>query len=376
VLDLPQLYTKPSAQELLNTLTLLTSEPPSWEGSDTEDGDDVAKARPIQINPEGLTSYLTRIIASELRWIEDDSVKEEIWEAASIRLSERSGRTAMPAMTRTFRIPPSKDEVSEELQIHEPSMTADNLGLKTWASSYLLARRLHILADDHASLPKVDGKRRFILELGSGTGLVGLAASMVMGTEVILTDLPEIVENLDRNALTNLEVLEKHNGTAHAAILDWTTPSTMTLSAGAVKDADYQDGTKFDIILAADPLYSPEHPALLVQTMEYWLARHDDARIIVELPLRSAYRPVVEDFFSKMQRIGLKICNEGYETGVDDWGSQGDRTAVRCWWTVWGWNTPQASEAHTVEHDEVAVKAGNMDDSHKELLAEFARLDE
>ncbi|GME23341.1 hypothetical protein K432DRAFT_413249 [Neofusicoccum parvum] len=366
VLDLPQLYTRPSAQELLNTLTLLTSEPPSWEGSDTEDEDtpmavksarrqsiSATRAQPVQINPEGLTTYLTRIIASNLRWIEDDSVKEEIWEAASIRLSERSGRTAMGAISRKFRIPAAKDGPSEDISIHEPALTADNLGLKTWASSYLLSRRLWRLAADADSLPSAKGlPPHSVLELGSGTGLVGLSAAMVLGTDVLLTDLPEIVENLDRNALANEEVLARHNGTVHTAALDWTVPSSMTLSTKAVKEADYQDSQRFRFIFVADPLYSPDHPGWLVQAISARLSRDATARVVVELPLRTAYQPQVEDFLHKMQATGLKVCNEGYETGYDDWGSQGGRKAVRCWWTVWSWKTAYAGEAHAVEHDE------------------------
>lgn len=390
VLDLPQLYTKPSAQELLNTLTLLTSEPPSWEGSDTEDDDvpmavksarrqsiSAARAQPVQINPEGLPAYLTRIIGSSLRWIEDESVKEEIWEAASTRLSERSGRTAMGAISRKFRIRSEKDGSSEDIQIHEPALTADNLGLKTWASSYLLSRRLWRLAADGTSLPLAKDLPPYsVLELGSGTGLVGISAAMVLETKVLLTDLPKIVDNLDRNALANEAVLERHNASAYTAVLDWTDPSAMTLSAKAAEKADYQESQQFHLIFAADPIYSPEHPGWLVQAVTHRLARDASARVVIELPLRKSYRPQVEDFLQKMQAIGLKICNEGYETGYDDWGSQGGRKAVRCWWIVWAWQTEYAGEAHAVEHDEHSVFAENMCESHQQLLEEFERLDD
>lgn len=389
MLDLPQLYTKPSAQELLNTLTLLTSEPPSWEGSDFEDEEtpmavksarlqsiSAASTQPIQINPEGLTAYLTRIIASDLRWIEDDSIKEEVWEAASIRLSERSGRTAMGAISRKFRIPPAKDKPSEDIEIHEPALTADNLGLKTWASSYLLARRLWRLAADDNSIPSAnDFAPHSVLELGAGTGLVGLSAAMVLGTGVLLTDLPEIVENLERNALVNEDILENHNGKAHTAVLDWTDPSDMLLSLRTAKEADYQESQHFRLIFAADPLYSTEHPGWLVKAIVARLARNASARVVIELPLRTAYQPQVEDFLHKMQSAGLKVCNEGYETGYDDWGSQGGRKAVRCWWTVWSWNTAYAGETHLVEHDEHSVRAEDMRESHQQLLAEFRGLD-
>jgi D-xylulose reductase len=87
------------------------------------------------VNPEGVTRYLTSIVSNPLKWIHDDEVKEEIWNQASFRLSERSGRTAMGALSRDFRIPTATS--SFNLSIHEPALTGDDLGLKTWAASYI-----------------------------------------------------------------------------------------------------------------------------------------------------------------------------------------------------------------------------------------------
>ena len=44
---------------------------------------------------QGLPRYLTGIISSPLSWIEDEQTQVDIWEAASKRLSERSGRTGL-----------------------------------------------------------------------------------------------------------------------------------------------------------------------------------------------------------------------------------------------------------------------------------------
>ena len=82
VLDLPQLYTKPSAEALLDTLALLTTGPRSWEYTSTSDeaGNRVDSGEPVvQVNPEGVTRYLTTIISSGLQWIQDDEVKERIF---------------------------------------------------------------------------------------------------------------------------------------------------------------------------------------------------------------------------------------------------------------------------------------------------------
>lgn len=340
VLDLPQLYTKPSAEALLDTLALLTSAPPSWDPKDTEQ--DIGKVQhqreSVKVNPEGVARYLTSIVGNSLKWIEDDELKEEIWNQASMRLSERSGRTAMSALTRTFRIPSPTGAF--DIAIHEPTLTGDDLGLKTWAASYLLAKRLHTLQSEFIKTVS----HPLVLELGAGTGLVGLAMAG-LGADVVLTDLPSIYQNLARNAKDNLETITQNGGRTRSGILDWTDPTSLRIYTDHV-DIEGSEGvlldTKFPLILAADSLYSPEHPRWLVDTIETWLSDDPIARVIVEFPLRNAYLPEVQDFRERMQRIGLKILEEGQEQGYDDWGSTvgeqdgDDRALVNCWYSYWG----------------------------------------
>ncbi|KAF3002633.1 hypothetical protein E8E13_009071 [Curvularia kusanoi] len=325
VLDLPQLYTRPSAETILEALELLILAPQSWDverDANTklehpEHMEQNARRRNVQVNPEGVTRYLTSIVSNPLKWIHDDEVKEEIWNQASSRLSERSGRTAMGAISREFRIPSASDAFT--LSIHEPALTGDDLGLKTWAASYMLSKRLHKfeLVDPKmkASLP--------ILELGSGTGLVGLAMA-ALGADVVLTDLPSIHENLARNATDNATVIEQQGGSTRTGTLDWTQPATCDLYAsGEIVETLSAATSKFPIILAADSLYSPEHPRMLVDTIAAWLSEDSTAQVIAEFPYREAYLPEIKDFRERMEGIGLRILQEGEESGFDDWGASG-----------------------------------------------------
>ncbi|KAL8685536.1 MAG: hypothetical protein Q9218_007701, partial [Villophora microphyllina] len=165
VLDLPQLYTKPSATQLLSTLGQLELRNVSWDGNDDGEGH--------KINEDGIPKYLTCIIASKLAWIEDEITKEQIWEAASARLSERSGRSAMRSLSRVFVIPAPDHLQSVSIKLHEPSLTADNLGHKTWLSSYLLAKRLPAIIPHLPPLQTVarnpDNRTTRVIELGAGT---------------------------------------------------------------------------------------------------------------------------------------------------------------------------------------------------------------
>lgn len=230
----------------------------------------------------------------------------------------------MGDIRRSFYVPLSSDGDEEgiELALHEPSMTGDSLGLKTWASSNLLAKRLVTL---RPRLPALSHGST-VLELGSGTGLVGLAAAATFQTCVTLTDLPEIVPNLQRNAQENAAVLASHGVKVDCAVLDWTEPASFPAEAHS-----------FALILAADPIYSPDHPRMIVQSIEHHLSLGDDARVILEMPLRGAYSPERLDFRERMLAIGLVVHDEGEEIGYDDWSSGNDDelTEVPCWWSVW-----------------------------------------
>ena len=85
VLDLPQLYKRPPAADLLSALSQLRVKPSTW--------DDTVDATKSVMDEQGVPKYLTSIVASSLAWIPDDNVREHIWEAASARLCERSGRS-------------------------------------------------------------------------------------------------------------------------------------------------------------------------------------------------------------------------------------------------------------------------------------------
>ena len=253
----------------------------------------------------------------------------------------------MGAISRTFSIPITTEhvdtsgvydgdkpsafpEILVEITLHEPALTADNLGLKTWAASFLLACRLCIL---RSTLPKLDAGAR-VLELGAGTGLVGLAAAVVLRADIVLTDLPEIVSNLKRNADGNFSTIAKHGGMVETAVLDWAEPEKFRL------ENQHHPTNSFPLILVADPIYSPSHPRLLVQAIDAHLAKDKRARVVIEIPIREAFASERNDLRDRMNGIGLILLDKGEEIGFDDWASGHDEeqlAEVTCRWTVWGW---------------------------------------
>ena len=120
-----------------------------------------------------------------------------------------------------------------------------------------------------------------------------------------------------------------HKGTAAVAVLDWSDlPQPGARLPG-------EEVYSYDLVLAADPLYSPTHPRWLVDAIERYLKRDDSARFMVELPLRQAYQPQVEEFKDRMRDSGLRVVVDGEGTGFDDWDD--GRAEVRTYWGVWMW---------------------------------------
>ncbi|KAK6340329.1 hypothetical protein TWF730_002092 [Orbilia blumenaviensis] len=351
VLDFPHPSERPPLNKLLETLDLLAIPPPSWDDFSTPTVTLPQKKVQIIGNP---TSWLTSLVSSPLKWLQTDEAREIVWETASIRLSERCGRTAMPSLDRSFRI-----TSDVEIKIHEPTLDGDNLGLKTWGAAYALGKRIGgdeimkgaictalsgFSSSSNAGILHPDNyndNRKRILELGAGTGLAGLAlagtvnsiinqnsntTTTMVKVQVHLTDLPEIVTNLQRNVDINESSLPS-SVEVTTGVLDWRLHAT----------AEAQQEPRYPLVIAADSLYSSEHPGLLSTVVEGWLERSQTARFIVELPLRKLFGGEVSDFRNLMAQKGFVVLEEGEENARDDWGEGGER--MTCWWAVYGWGT-------------------------------------
>ncbi|KAI9744601.1 MAG: hypothetical protein M1818_002130 [Claussenomyces sp. TS43310] len=282
VLDLPQVHAKPSYDNLIHALEILKLKLPSWKRG-------TSQLQTIQ-DRKAAAAYLTKIISSPLSWLDSEEQRETLWDEASKRLAERSGRSG------------------------------DNLGLKTWASSYLLAKRLENIYFRYlGDLPRSTMK---VLELGSGTGLVGLAAAAIWRVPVWLTDLPEIIPNLARNVESNEKMIKAFGGAVSVDELDWNDPPSIS--------------STFQIILAADPLYSPDHAPMLARTIDKFLDHGYGCYVIIELPLRDdATRKMKDQLLERLGTQGFELFHQGEESGFDDWEENSEVVEVNCWWGIW-----------------------------------------
>ena len=228
--DFPQMWQKPSYSDLVDILQSLELQLPVWSHKKRRDTAAIQEAESLASqNKSQVTRYLSSIVKSPLAWMDSDEEKEVLWDQASKRMSERCGRAAMGDIVRRWPFEGDDDDVAVsyepfELAVKEPGMTGAALGLKTWGSSYVLAQHLPLLGatalfrlfDETLGQPPPR-----VLELGSGTGLLGLAAAALWKVDVALSDLPDIVPNLKHNAERNEEVIRAKGGGLTVGPLTW-----------------------------------------------------------------------------------------------------------------------------------------------------------
>lgn len=144
-----------------------------------------------------------------------------------------------------------------------------------------------------------------------------------------MTDLPEIEPNLAGNIALNEGTLAEHSGHASSGVLDWSRPNELHLRDGeCLKPEDGRAG----VVLAADSIYSPQHVALLVGTVEAWLERSRDAVVVLAHPQREGYADHFVELRKALGGLGLVVVKEGLENTRDDWEKD-----VKVVWMVWKW---------------------------------------
>lgn len=99
VLDFPQLWQKPSFESLVACLDALEIKPPIWNNARTQDNSAAEQETHFSHRRE-VAIYLSAMVKSSLAWLSSDEEREAIWDLASKRISERSGRQG------AFRFPP------------------------------------------------------------------------------------------------------------------------------------------------------------------------------------------------------------------------------------------------------------------------------
>lgn len=137
-----------------------------------------------------------------------------------------------------------------------------DVGLQTWGASIVFCQ---MMCDDPGRFG-LSTRRRTIVELGAGTGLVSLALGKLLSvlgiadTTVVATDYhPAVISNLQTNISAN------ESGVV-GCVLDW--------GKEEVNDAAWpvEKGGKVDVLVATDVVYAATHALMLYECAERLLA--------------------------------------------------------------------------------------------------------
>lgn len=247
----------------------------------------------------------------------------------------------MKPSLRSFKIQADSQGNVIDVNISEPpGLSAENLGLATWGSSYILANQLHRWKEDAEKANQLKKNENpdnsiAVLELGAGTSLVGISAAAVWRLPVIVTDLAPLMSGLAQNVGVNKDLLEQRGGSARCGTLDWSQPTQLHIHDDNAAHAYTIDTTKTraNVILAADTIYGDEHPALLTQTVKTCLAPGPDARVILCYGLRVAYIDFIRELWEGLEGLGLECVEEGREDArPEEWDD-----VAPFEWCVWRW---------------------------------------
>jgi predicted nicotinamide N-methyase len=197
---------------------------------------------------------------------------------------EKESFLALPS--KIFDIDLEKGEfkvLNQVIHIGEVGNSGKGTGLTTWDGSVVLAKYLEYSLTD-------EFKNKRVVELGSGTGLVGICTALLGAKEVILTDLEYTMENLARNAARNRHT---HGLTSlNTKVLDWFNPPE---NLGDV-----------DLILASDVVWVEDLIPPFVRTL-YTLSVHSSRPTSILMSYQK--RSIVSDqiLFHQLQLHGFQV---------------------------------------------------------------------
>ncbi|KAI0640183.1 putative methyltransferase-domain-containing protein [Trametes polyzona] len=221
--------------------------------------------------------WLTGFAARSDAWVDlsDDEAETDaraaLVDAAASVLATFAGEEEEEAITRTFTFPTGPGPEAVHVELNDAPLLSDDhtsVGLQSWGSSILLAERMCMHPSAFGLVPSANTSLR-ILELGAGTGLLSIAAAKLLGTSppsaqrpsIVATDYhPSVLANLRSNVENNFPPPTERP--VDVLALDWQNP----VYEGVLSEP-------FDVILAADVVYHPEHARWIKACVERLLVR-------------------------------------------------------------------------------------------------------
>ncbi|RUP45563.1 hypothetical protein BC936DRAFT_148008 [Jimgerdemannia flammicorona] len=148
------------------------------------------------------------------------------------------------------------------------------------------------------------------IELGSGSGLVGMTAWLA-GADVVLTELPgKFVEHLETNVSRNVAKLSGSHGNSNGGgVVEGSSPEILREGNIQVHPLDWNNpptppSPPYDLILGSEILYLPHLHRSLVRTLNALCHPPDSARMTTVLMVYKERGLGEEAFFEWAKRLG------------------------------------------------------------------------
>ncbi|XP_053313678.1 EEF1A lysine methyltransferase 3 [Spea bombifrons] len=144
---------------------------------------------------------------------------------------------------------------------------------------------------------KLNFKGKKVIELGAGTGIVGILVSL-LGGDVTVTDLPHTLPQIEKNVLANVPPNQ--------------IPRVCALSWGLDQEQFPQD---FDYIIGADIVYLKETYPLLIQTLQHLCGPH--TTVLLSSKMRQEHGTVA--FFQNVlpQHFALELVQRDEDEDIN-----------------------------------------------------------
>ncbi|TCD67909.1 hypothetical protein EIP91_011843 [Steccherinum ochraceum] len=247
------------------------------DDSSDDDGEAIELLRADSFERDFAVRWLTGFAARSETWVylheEEEEARASLVDDAAALLAFFAGEEEEVALTRKFVFQLGQDgKETLEVELNDAPLLSDDytsVGLQSWASSIHLGERMSSDPDAWGFI--VPGKEIRLLELGAGTGLVSIVAAKLMQAtgqahKTIATDFhPSVLDNLQANVNANFPASPSPSP-IDVLKLDWEHP-----------EYDAPLDKPFDVIMAADVIYHPEHANWIKSCVEHSLLRPSSA---------------------------------------------------------------------------------------------------
>lgn len=262
--------------------------------------------------------WVTGFISRSDMWIalstsdEENHVRSKLLDEVTSLLStlgmdNETDHEEKGGLTRSFSFPSAGGMIDVELN-DEALSDEDHtsVGLQSWGSAIVLAQKI---AADPARFflhlgDRDESRPLRVLELGAGTGMLSIVTAKILHRAfpppiIIATDYhPDVMTNLSANIRTNFPTGMYGQLSVSVHTLDWEDPVYLTPL-----------DERFDLVLAADVIYHPEHARLIRGCAERVLSRTGTFWMIMALRTSGRHEGLdatVEEMFPDVSVVGQR----------------------------------------------------------------------